>query len=128
MPDQVQIEQIRYELTWRVRQNAMYPDLPLEASKLPLDPEGIHFGLYAGDWLTAVVSLFNNGQNYQFRKFATLTKEQGKGYGSKLLSYIISYVQQEGGTSYGVMPELPLLDFMRSLALAKQENSFMIKA
>jgi len=127
MPDQVQIEQIRYELTWRIRQNAMYPDLPLEASKLPLDPEGIHFGLYAGDWLTAVVSLFNDGQNYQFRKFATLTKEQGKGYGSKLLSYIISYVQQEGGTRLWCNARSTASGFYEKFGFSKTGEQFYDK-
>lgn len=93
---EAQIEQIRFDLTWRIRHEVMYPDLPFDAIKLDNDPNGIHFGLYTNDQLTAVVSLFNVGQLYQFRKFATRVSAQGKGYGTLLLKYIISYVKDIG--------------------------------
>ena len=92
----IQIEQIRYELTWRIRHQVMYPDEPFDMIKLPEDPDGMHFGLYEGEWLTAVVSLFENGKVFQFRKFATLTAKQGMGYGSALLEYIIAYCREQG--------------------------------
>jgi GNAT superfamily N-acetyltransferase len=96
-PEEIQIEQIRFELTWRIRHEVMYPHLPFDAIKLPADPDGIHFGLYAADWLSSVVSLFNDGDDYQFRKFATLSVHQRKGYGSQLLGYVIEFIKQEGG-------------------------------
>ncbi|WP_316816239.1 GNAT family N-acetyltransferase [Pedobacter nyackensis] len=94
--EKIQIEQIRFELTWRIRHQVMYPDLPFDSIKLENDADGIHFGLYAQDQLTAVVSLFNIDQIYQFRKFATIVSAQGKGYGSMLLKYIIDYVKNIG--------------------------------
>lgn len=96
-PEKIQIEQIRYELTWRIRHQVMYPNLPFDAIKLPSDPDGIHFGLYIGDTLGCVVSVFNEDSVYQFRKLATLEAFQGKGYGSMLLTYIIAFIKQEGG-------------------------------
>ncbi|NRF39969.1 GNAT family N-acetyltransferase [Pedobacter foliorum] len=90
---EIQIEQIRPDLTWRVRHEVMYPDLPFDVIKLANDDDGIHFGLFAGNKLTSVVSLFNKGNIYQFRKFATLAESQGKGYGSLLLNHIINYVK-----------------------------------
>jgi GNAT superfamily N-acetyltransferase len=95
MPE-VRIEQIRFDLTWCIRHEVMYPDLPFEAIKLDDDPYGIHFGLYTNDQLTAVVSLFNAGHVYQFRKFATRVDAQGKGYGTLLLKHIIGYVKGMG--------------------------------
>ena len=92
----IQIEQIRDDLTWRIRHEAMYPDLPLNAVKLKNDAEGMHFGLYADDQLTSVVSLFNEGQVYQFRKFATISTAQGQGFGSLLLQHIIDYMKAMG--------------------------------
>lgn len=94
----IQIEQIRDDLTWRIRHEAMYPDLPINAVKLENDAEGMHFGLYADDQLTSVVSLFSKGQIYQFRKFATISAAQGQGFGSLLLKHIIDYVQSRGAT------------------------------
>ena len=92
----IQIEQIHPALTWRIRQEAMYPDKPLNFVKLDQDHDGIHFGLYAGDQLTSVVSLFEDGETCQFRKLATLPEAQGKGYGSLLLAHIISYNRNNG--------------------------------
>lgn len=97
LPEEVQIEQIRYELTWRIRHEVMYPDLPFESIKLPEDPEGIHFGLYYQDRLTSVVSVFYEGDVFQFRKLATLDAFQNKGLGSMLLSYIIEFIKCEKG-------------------------------
>lgn len=96
--EKTHIEQIRQELTWRIRHEAMYPDKPLDIVKLEGDSEGIHFGLFAGDQLCSVVSLFHEGEVYQFRKFATLPAYQGKGYGSLLLQHIIDYIRQRGGS------------------------------
>lgn len=94
--EKVQIKEIRFDLTWNIRHQVMYPDLPYDAIKLENDENGIHFGLYVDDQLTAVVSLFNNGKVTQFRKFATLTSAQGKGYGTQLLTYIINYAKNMG--------------------------------
>jgi GNAT superfamily N-acetyltransferase len=94
----IHIEQIRDDLTWHIRQEAMYPNLPLEEVKLDNDHEGVHFGLFADNRLTSVVSLFNEGTVYRFRKFATVPGDQGKGFGTALLSYIIDYVTSMGAT------------------------------
>jgi predicted GNAT family N-acyltransferase len=122
--DQVQIEQIRYELTWRIRHEVMYPDLPFSAIKLPTDPNGVHFGLYADDQLTSVVSIFNEGRRYQFRKLATLNAAQGKGYGSMLLSYVIAYVKQEGGDTIWCNARVSALRFYDRFGLRSHGDYF----
>jgi len=91
--EEIQIEQIRVDLAWRIRHEVMYPNLPYDAIKLEGDENGIHFGLFSNNQLTAVVSLFNVGNIYQFRKFATIVEAQGKGYGSLLLNHVINYVK-----------------------------------
>jgi GNAT superfamily N-acetyltransferase len=94
--EEIQIEQIRFDLTWRIRHEVMYPDLPYDTIKLDNDEEGTHFGLFVHNRLTAVVSVFNKDKIYQFRKFATIESAQGKGYGSLLLNYIINYMKDMG--------------------------------
>jgi len=96
--EKIQIEQIRHDLTWRIRHEAMYPDEPYDTIKLKDDPNGIHFGLFANDQLVTVISIFEEGSVYQFRKFATLPAAQGKGYGSRMLQHIIAYVSSMGAT------------------------------
>ncbi|MFC3562133.1 GNAT family N-acetyltransferase [Pedobacter jamesrossensis] len=87
----IQIEQIFPSLTWRIRHEAMYPDMPFDSVKLKDDFEGTHFGLYADHKLTGVVSLFSQGDVYQFRKLAVLPNEQKAGYGTKLMEYILDF-------------------------------------
>jgi len=121
----IQIEQIRYELTWKIRHEVMYPDQPFDMIKLPNDPNGIHFGLYAGAWLTAVVSLFEHGNVYQFRKFATIVKEQGKGYGSQLLEYMIDFCKARGAEKLWCNARMSAAHFYSKFGLVPVGETFM---
>ncbi len=67
----------------------MWPNQPLEFVKLPEDDKGLHYGLFVDDQLTSIISLFINGKEAQFRKFATLEDYQGQGFGSMLLNEIM---------------------------------------
>lgn len=89
------IKQIPYDSTWPIRHEVMYPEFPFDHIKLPMDSEGLHFGLFKKKKLISVVSLFREGNVYQLRKFATLAAVQGSGYGSALLAYLIAYVQEQ---------------------------------
>ncbi len=121
---EVQIEQIRHELTWRIRHEAMYPELPLEAVKLSSDPDGVHFGLYVGNTLSAVGSVFNEGSHYQLRKLATLSSFQGKGYGSMLLNYIIEYVRLERGIQLWCNARASAITFYEKFGFSQQGEFF----
>lgn len=83
------IKQISPQETWPIRHQVMWPEKPITYVKLPNDDEGRHFGLFSQDKLIAVISLFINGNETQFRKFATLREEQGKGYGTALMQFIL---------------------------------------
>lgn len=83
------IKTITYKDTYDIRHQVMWPDRPLEYIKLEDDPNGKHYGYFIDDKLVSVISLFIKGNSAQFRKFATLEAYQGKGYGSKLLSYVL---------------------------------------
>ncbi|WP_342647521.1 GNAT family N-acetyltransferase [Mucilaginibacter sp. CSA2-8R] len=91
-------EQIRPELTWRLRREVLYPAKPLAAMQMPVDADGLHFGAFSNNLLVGVISLFENGTTYQFRKFAVATNHQGQGIGTGLLNYVISFCQQQKGT------------------------------
>ncbi|WP_268123538.1 GNAT family N-acetyltransferase [Roseivirga pacifica] len=83
------IKPIPHEETWQIRHNVMWPDKPFDYVKLPNDELGKHYGLFVGDKMVAIISLFIEGRSAQFRKFATIISEQGKGYGAKLLAHIM---------------------------------------
>jgi len=94
----LQIEQIRPELTWRLRRDVLYPDEPLHQMEMEEDNEGYHFGAFADNRLVAVVSVFPKDDDFQFRKFAVAPEAQGQGIGKALLDYITGFAVNEGGS------------------------------
>ncbi|WP_409415964.1 GNAT family N-acetyltransferase [Flavobacterium sp. PS2] len=83
------IKEIQASETWGIRHKVMWPDMPFEFVQLKEDDLGVHFGLYNESELVAIVSCFEDNEEMQFRKLATLTEEQGQGYATKLLEYIL---------------------------------------
>ena len=82
-----------------IRQEVMYPGKPAAWAMVEGDENALHWGLYAGGRLVSVISLFNSnnyGGSLQFRKFATLVSEQGKGYGTHLLKTVVKYAVAQG--------------------------------
>ncbi|MEJ1222430.1 GNAT family N-acetyltransferase [Sediminicola sp. 1XM1-17] len=92
----IHIKIIPANATWKLRQEVMWPNKPLEYVKLPEDLEGRHFGLYENEKLLSVVSLFVKEDMAQFRKLATMTQEQNKGYGSQILEHVLKEAQKQG--------------------------------
>ena len=92
----VKIKPIPAEQTWPMRQKVMYPDFSIEQVKLKDDAHGRHFGLFVGDELTVVISIFTqNSSALQFRKLATLAEQQGKGYGKQMMQFILDLASAE---------------------------------
>ena len=85
------IKEVPIEKVWQIRQQVMYPKETLEFVRLEDDALGTHLGLYQDDRLLSVISLFERDGTIQFRKFATITNEQGKGYGTRLLQYVMDW-------------------------------------
>ena len=92
------IEQITPENTWRLRRDVLYPDKKLFEMELEQDTYGTHFGAFNDVKLAGVVSLFQKGSDFQFRKLAVGPALQKTGVGSSLLQYITEYAQENGGT------------------------------
>jgi len=122
--DVIHIEQIRADLTWRIRHEVLYPNMPFEQIRLEEDGEGMHFGLFAKNQLLSVVSLFRSNDSYQFRKFATVEAEQGNGYGSKLLAYIIDYVRFAHGKKLWCNARLSAIAFYKKFGFVETDTYF----
>lgn len=88
------IEEISYEEILKIRQQVMYPDKDIEFVKLKDDANGLHMGYCIDEKPVCVFSLFLNENKIQLRKFATLEEFQKKGYGSKLLEWLINYATE----------------------------------
>ncbi|GAC1311223.1 MAG: GNAT family N-acetyltransferase [Mucilaginibacter sp.] len=91
------IEQITPELTHRLRRDVLYPGQKLFEMEMDEDRNGIHFGAFKDNKLVAVVSLFQNGEDFQFRKLAVDPQVQKMGVGAGLLNYINDYAMVNGG-------------------------------
>jgi phosphoribosylformimino-5-aminoimidazole carboxamide ribotide isomerase len=62
------------------------------------DSDGIHFGAFIYNKLVGVVSLFQKGAAFQFRKLAVDPDVQNRRIGRSLLNYITGYAKENGGT------------------------------
>ncbi len=85
----IEIKEISAAETWQLRHKVMWPNEPFEFVILSEDEDGFHYGLFEKERLISVISLFRNGSEGQFRKFATDKDFHGKGYGSKLLNHLM---------------------------------------
>lgn len=84
---------LQCEETWEIRHRVLWPNQSFDFVKLPLDGDGLHFGLRLRDGtLVSIVSAFLDlpKNEMQFRKLATLQSYQGNGYGSILLRYLFN--------------------------------------
>lgn len=115
---QLEIRAIAAEETWELRRSVMWPDKDVDFVKLPDDADGIHYGGFIAGELVAVVSLFINGKQAQFRKFATATKLQRCGYGSELLEHLLQEAPRLGVTSICCDARVEKADFYRRFGLA----------
>lgn len=120
----IQIEQIFPSLTWRIRHEVMYPELPFDSVKLADDFDGIHFGLYLDHKLSGVISLFNQGDVYQFRKLAISNHVQKSGLGSKLMAYILDYCQIQKASKIWCNARVNAKEFYFKFGFHETEKTF----
>jgi GNAT superfamily N-acetyltransferase len=107
----IHIEQIRHELTWRLRQQVLYPAQKLYEMVMEEDELGIHFGAFTEDKLVGIISLFRQGTSFQFRKLAVLPDFQKMGIGNALLNRVQEYARSESGTMIWCNARVSAIDF-----------------
>lgn len=57
----------------------MWPERDTSFVRIPEDAQAKHLGVVVANQVVSIISLFDTPEGLQFRKFATLTSEQGKG-------------------------------------------------
>ncbi|MGV8879471.1 MAG: GNAT family N-acetyltransferase [Sphingobacteriaceae bacterium] len=120
----IHIEQITPRLTWKLRQEVLYPNSEMEAMHIPEDESGVHFGAFKDNALIGVVSLFQNADHFQFRKFAITPSQQKRGYGSIILEYVTAFAQQEGAVKLWCNARVNAIDFYVGAGFIKTGNCF----
>lgn len=118
------IREANLEEVWNMRHNVMWPDKDLDFVKLPDDPAGLHYGLYSDGHPVSVISLFLDGNRAQFRKFATLPHEQGKGYGSRLLEFTMDQAGRLGAETIWCNARKHKIGFYTKFGLRETDRAF----
>ena len=122
--DSWEIRKIRAEDCWPIRQKVMWPNRSMEYVKLEKDEEGLHLGLFKEAKLLSIISLFVEGDRAQFRKFATLIEEKGKGYGSILLSHLLKEAESYPISSIFCNARIERIAFYEKFGLQQTTHSF----
>ncbi|MGG3891786.1 GNAT family N-acetyltransferase [Metabacillus fastidiosus] len=120
----MEIKRITKEEAWKLRHEVMWPHKDLEYIKIKDDDSGIHLGLFKENILISIISLFIDNEECQFRKFATIQKEQGKGYGSKLLDYALKEMKDRGVKKIWCNARKDKTDFYKKFGLKESEHTF----
>ena len=94
------IRTIPAEQTLRLRQTVLWPDQPLDASRVDGDDTALHFGGFVGDHLICTASLFPDGDQIRLRKFATHPDHQGKGHGTAMIRHLLAEARTKGAQRF----------------------------
>jgi phosphoribosylformimino-5-aminoimidazole carboxamide ribotide isomerase len=121
---QLSIEQIRPELTWRLRHEVLYPHKKIHEMEMEEDSDGFHFAAFTDNKVVAVVSLFQNCKDFQFRKFAVDPAYQSRGIGSSVLTYITDFAKTNGGTRLWCNARLSAVDFYLKYGFSSTGKTF----
>lgn len=98
----INIKIVSPEVVRPLRHKVLRPTLPFESSIMPNDGDAssIHFACFNGDTVLSVASFFQEPfasmpekSAYRLRGMATQTNEQGKGYGTKILTEAKRYLK-----------------------------------
>jgi len=123
----ISIEQIRPEATWQLRKDLLYPAALKHEMEMPEDVDGIHFGAFRDNRLAGVVSLFQEGTEFQFRKLAVAADMQHEGIGGSLVAYVIAYAEENGGTRIWCNARLEATGFYLKQGFMQTGNLFTRK-
>jgi GNAT superfamily N-acetyltransferase len=98
------VEQIRPELTYRLRQQVLRPGMPPEDSFFPRDKDTSsgHFAAYLEDKIVGVASIFVEPETggpgiWRLRGMAVDPEQQGSGQGAALIYRVRDFVHRSGG-------------------------------
>lgn len=119
------VKQIITAETLLIRHQVMWPNKPIKYVELPNDASARHYGLFVNGEIIAVISLFTENNVAQFRKFATLVKFQGLGYGTLLLEYIIDLVAKEKINKLWCNARVEKSKFYEKFGLIATDKTFM---
>ncbi len=118
------IRAITWEDALPIRHNVLWPNKSALFCKVAGDEAAKHYGVYIDNMLVSVASVYIDGKTARLRKFATLVKFQGKGFGTKLISYIINLLINIQVTSFWCDARKTAIEFYRQFNMVQQGGEF----
>lgn len=118
------IDEVSYDALLEIRHKVMYPEKDKDIVILPDDDKGIHMGYYVDDKPVSVFSIFLKDGEIQFRKFATLQEYQGKGYGAKLIEWLLDYVKDMKFSRVWCNARIDKVDYYKKFGFVETEEKF----
>ncbi|KAI1400000.1 GCN5-like N-acetyltransferase [Hypoxylon fuscum] len=123
--------------TYALRHAVLWPNKPISYVQLPDDlaAGSQHFGAFVSTnsdnnnrskpyELVGIISLFIDGGEARFRKFATSPAWQGKGVGSALLNYVIEAAVKLGATTIWCDARQSALGFYQRFGMSGEGEVF----
>lgn len=89
----MEIREISLEEALLVRHNVLWPSKPMEFCLVDGDEDGVHIGVYVDGKVVSVASIYLSNGEARLRKFATCPSYQGRGIGTALIEYVLSYLK-----------------------------------
>jgi N-acetylglutamate synthase-like GNAT family acetyltransferase len=108
-----------------MRQEVLYPTKTFQSMIMDEDFTGLHFGAFYDGQLVSVVSLSQQENDFQFRKFAVLPSMQHKGVGRQLLQYITNFASAQGGKRIWCNARLSAVAFYYKSGFATTGDKFV---
>lgn len=119
------IKETPYSEILKIRQLVLYPSQTKEFCILDDDHMGLHIGYYVTDQPVSVASLFLKDGELQIRKFATMPSYQNKGYGSKLLKWILDYAKDMQFNRIWCNARTGKLGFYKKFGFVETNHTYM---
>ncbi len=120
----IEIKSIPPQQTLTLRHQVLWPDKDPEYCLLADDAEGLHYGLFYKDDLICVASVFIANNSARLRKFATASDFQGRGFGSQLITFIVSKLEQQKVNFLCCDARETAMSFYRRLGLTPSGKRF----
>lgn len=121
----MKIKTIHWQQALPVRHRVLWPDKPPLFCKVDGDETANHYGAYIDGELVCVASIYIDGHHARLRKFATLPNFQGRGVGTKIISYLLQELKEAGIESFWCDARKSALGFYRRFGMEKQGAEFM---
>ncbi|TGE22017.1 GNAT family N-acetyltransferase [Hymenobacter aquaticus] len=120
----VDIRPISAPDTYPLRHQVLWPAKPYAYVRVENDAAGAHFGAFVHGQLVAVISLFVEGSEARFRKFATYPAYQRQGIGSALLGRVLEVARQRGARRLGCDARQEASGFYQRFGMAAEGPVF----